>query len=205
MSIVSFFLSLLLRETLLLPYFSCANLPFVFTVRRSSPLPRISTIIATLLPSQCRQCSVRAPSSTKGRARLDTHMDWHYRHNKRARDSEGRGNSRAWFVDAKVGCVSFLLLSLFRARRRVLSSPLADLHFFFSFTLSLALTGLDQRPLHLPRLLPPFLQHPQPFLFQRSCLVGGRRSIRSHSSSSSSSDEEVHRSAGGYESVVSDL
>ncbi|KAL7412047.1 hypothetical protein BDY24DRAFT_394438 [Mrakia frigida] len=66
-----------------------------------APLPRISTIIATLLPSQCRQCSVRAPASAKGRARLDTHMDWHYRHNKRARDSEGRGNSRAWFVDAK--------------------------------------------------------------------------------------------------------
>lgn len=67
-----------------------------------SPLPRVSLILSSLLPNQCLQCGLRAPASRKGKERLDTHLDWHFRLNKRTRESEGRGNSRAWFVDVKV-------------------------------------------------------------------------------------------------------
>lgn len=78
--------------------------------RPISPLPRISPIISTLFPRQCFQCSVRASDDSKGKARLDAHIDWHYRSNNRARNAEGgRGNSRAWFVDAKVRVICHFL------------------------------------------------------------------------------------------------
>ncbi|CED85259.1 mRNA cleavage and polyadenylation factor I/II complex, subunit Pcf11 [Phaffia rhodozyma] len=64
-------------------------------------LPRISSLLSAQLPLQCRQCGLRAPATAKGKAKLDLHLDWHFRQNKRTRESEGRGNSRAWFVDAK--------------------------------------------------------------------------------------------------------
>lgn len=78
-----------------------------------SKLPRISNILTLHLPLQCRICGLRAPQTARGDRHLQLHSDWHSRTAKRARESEseGRGNSRAWFVDAKVRRVSHLFHS----------------------------------------------------------------------------------------------
>ena len=65
-------------------------------------------MLVRLLPATCRQCGLRAPDSVEGKRRLDLHMDWHFRTNKRVREleGEGRGNARAWFVGVDVRALS---------------------------------------------------------------------------------------------------
>ncbi len=48
------------------------------------------------LPVQCRQCSQRFPAGQDAKESVDAHLDWHFRQNKRAKDSVSRGQSRQW-------------------------------------------------------------------------------------------------------------
>ncbi|CAO1617959.1 unnamed protein product [Parajaminaea phylloscopi] len=48
------------------------------------------------LPLRCRQCANRYPEGPSGQKSLDTHIDWHFRQGRRAKDSAARGLSRTW-------------------------------------------------------------------------------------------------------------
>lgn len=48
------------------------------------------------LPLRCRQCANRYPAGPSGQKSLDTHLDWHFRQGRRAKDSAARGISRTW-------------------------------------------------------------------------------------------------------------
>ncbi|CEH13287.1 mRNA cleavage and polyadenylation factor I/II complex, subunit Pcf11 [Ceraceosorus bombacis] len=50
------------------------------------------------LPLQCRQCSNRYPAGDAGQKSMDEHLDWHFRHNRRAKEmaARGQGQSRSW-------------------------------------------------------------------------------------------------------------
>jgi pre-mRNA cleavage complex 2 protein Pcf11 len=66
-------------------------------MQRELPLGSLEAIQFKELPLQCRQCANRYPSGPKGQASMDQHLDWHFRQNRRARDSTARGQSRSWF------------------------------------------------------------------------------------------------------------
>jgi pre-mRNA cleavage complex 2 protein Pcf11 len=66
-------------------------------MQRDIPLGSLQAINFKELPLQCRQCANRYPSSAQGQASMDQHLDWHFRQNRRAKDSAVRGQSRSWF------------------------------------------------------------------------------------------------------------
>jgi pre-mRNA cleavage complex 2 protein Pcf11 len=66
-------------------------------LQKEVPLGSLDAINSKELPLQCRQCTNRYPSGEKGQASLDKHLDWHFRQNRRAKDSAVRGQSRSWF------------------------------------------------------------------------------------------------------------
>lgn len=66
-------------------------------LQKELPLGSLDAIVAKELPLQCRQCANRYPQGEKGQASLDKHLDWHFRQNRRAKDSAVRGQSRSWF------------------------------------------------------------------------------------------------------------
>ncbi|KAN0061413.1 mRNA 3' end processing factor [Thecaphora frezii] len=59
--------------------------------------PAIELLLHKHLPLQCRQCANRYPQGGKGQKGMDEHLDWHFTQNRRARDSQVRGQSRSWF------------------------------------------------------------------------------------------------------------
>lgn len=66
-------------------------------MQKELPLGSLEAINFKELPLQCRQCANRFPSGAKGQASMDQHLDWHFRQNRRAKDSAVRGQSRSWF------------------------------------------------------------------------------------------------------------
>lgn len=66
-------------------------------MQRELPLGSLEAINFKEMPLQCRQCANRYPSGPKGQASMDQHLDWHFRQNRRAKDSAARGQSRSWF------------------------------------------------------------------------------------------------------------
>jgi pre-mRNA cleavage complex 2 protein Pcf11 len=66
-------------------------------LQREIPLGSLDAITNKELPLQCRQCANRYPAGAKGQASLDRHLDWHFRQNRRAKDSAARGQSRSWY------------------------------------------------------------------------------------------------------------
>lgn len=66
-------------------------------LQKEVPLGSLDAISSKELPLQCRQCTNRYPSGDRGQASLDKHLDWHFRQNRRAKDSAVRGQSRSWF------------------------------------------------------------------------------------------------------------
>ncbi|SPO38650.1 related to PCF11 component of pre-mRNA 3`-end processing factor CF I [Pseudozyma flocculosa] len=59
--------------------------------------PALELLLHKHLPLQCRQCANRYPSGGKGQKGMDEHLDWHFTQNRRAKDSQARGQSRSWF------------------------------------------------------------------------------------------------------------
>jgi pre-mRNA cleavage complex 2 protein Pcf11 len=49
-------------------------------------------------PLQCKQCGFRYPKTDKGQAKMDAHLDSHFRQNRKMKERVKRGLSRSWFV-----------------------------------------------------------------------------------------------------------
>lgn len=49
-------------------------------------------------PLQCKQCGFRYPKTDKGQAKMDAHLDAHFRQNRKMKERVKRGLSRSWFV-----------------------------------------------------------------------------------------------------------
>ncbi|CDO71284.1 hypothetical protein BN946_scf184908.g41 [Trametes cinnabarina] len=60
--------------------------------------PPIVNLLYDSLPTQCKQCGVRFPSSTSGKKQFEDHLDMHFRQNRKASQAVGRGYSRSWFI-----------------------------------------------------------------------------------------------------------
>ncbi|KAJ9093538.1 hypothetical protein QFC21_006379 [Naganishia friedmannii] len=54
------------------------------------------------LPNRCSQCAARFAAGKTGKDRLQAHLDWHFRRNRKERESEGRGANRRWLPRAEV-------------------------------------------------------------------------------------------------------
>ncbi|EIM88315.1 uncharacterized protein STEHIDRAFT_167626 [Stereum hirsutum FP-91666 SS1] len=59
--------------------------------------PDISYVYGRL-PVQCKQCGVRFADSVMGKKNMQEHLDMHFKQNRKANESVGRGHSRSWFV-----------------------------------------------------------------------------------------------------------
>ncbi|OZJ05287.1 hypothetical protein BZG36_01956 [Bifiguratus adelaidae] len=60
--------------------------------------PGTVALLYEAYPLQCKQCAMRYPKTAEGQQRMDAHLDWHFRQNRRLKDKGRRGISRAWFV-----------------------------------------------------------------------------------------------------------
>ncbi|KAF9570937.1 hypothetical protein EC968_001188 [Mortierella alpina] len=49
-------------------------------------------------PLQCNQCGYRCPKSTDAQKKMDAHLDWHFRQNRRMKDKAKKSHSRSWLV-----------------------------------------------------------------------------------------------------------
>ncbi|RIA98454.1 hypothetical protein C1645_749917 [Glomus cerebriforme] len=55
-------------------------------------------VIYDALPRQCKQCGFRYPGDEEGKAKMDAHLDWHFRQNRRMKEKSKKAQSRSWFV-----------------------------------------------------------------------------------------------------------
>ncbi|KAI0322485.1 hypothetical protein OF83DRAFT_734251 [Amylostereum chailletii] len=60
--------------------------------------PNIVSLMYDRLPSQCGQCGVRFSETALGKQKMQDHLDTHFRQNRKANQSVGRGHSRSWFI-----------------------------------------------------------------------------------------------------------
>ncbi|KAI8820170.1 uncharacterized protein EV422DRAFT_81543 [Fimicolochytrium jonesii] len=60
--------------------------------------PNAVTLLYEGLDLQCRQCGTRHRRDENGRAKMDAHLDWHFRQNRRLKDKAKKAISRDWFV-----------------------------------------------------------------------------------------------------------
>ncbi|KAF9932838.1 hypothetical protein FBU30_007168 [Linnemannia zychae] len=49
-------------------------------------------------PLQCNQCGYRCPKSADAQKKMDSHLDWHFRQNRRLKDKAKKSHSRSWLV-----------------------------------------------------------------------------------------------------------
>ncbi|KAF9280013.1 hypothetical protein BGZ68_007554 [Mortierella alpina] len=49
-------------------------------------------------PLQCNQCGYRCPKSADAQKKMDAHLDWHFRQNRRLKDKAKKSHSRSWLV-----------------------------------------------------------------------------------------------------------
>ncbi|KAF9433152.1 hypothetical protein BGZ76_009821 [Entomortierella beljakovae] len=49
-------------------------------------------------PLQCNQCGYRCPRSADAQKKMDAHLDWHFRQNRRMKDKAKKSHSRSWLV-----------------------------------------------------------------------------------------------------------
>ncbi|KAF9970839.1 hypothetical protein BGZ73_006383 [Actinomortierella ambigua] len=49
-------------------------------------------------PLQCNQCGYRIPKSDEAQKKMDAHLDWHFRQNRRMKDKAKKSYSRSWLV-----------------------------------------------------------------------------------------------------------
>ncbi len=68
-------------------------------LERTATDDRIHTLPTSHMPQRCKQCGIRFP---EGDAKMQAHMDWHFRRNRKERESEGRGAHRRWLLRAEV-------------------------------------------------------------------------------------------------------
>ncbi|KAI8636762.1 hypothetical protein BD408DRAFT_406935 [Parasitella parasitica] len=60
--------------------------------------PGAVELLYSAQPLQCKQCGFRYPKTEKGQAKMDAHLDSHFRQNRKMKERVKRGLSRSWFV-----------------------------------------------------------------------------------------------------------
>ncbi|CAG8784429.1 43389_t:CDS:2, partial [Gigaspora margarita] len=58
----------------------------------------VTAILYDALPLQCKQCGFRYARDEGGKAKMDAHLDWHFRQNRRMKEKAKKAQSRSWFV-----------------------------------------------------------------------------------------------------------
>ncbi|CAG8669655.1 6757_t:CDS:10 [Rhizophagus irregularis] len=58
----------------------------------------VVAVIYDALPRQCKQCGFRYSGDDEGKAKMDAHLDWHFRQNRRMKEKSKKAQSRSWFV-----------------------------------------------------------------------------------------------------------
>ncbi|CAG8477860.1 19026_t:CDS:10, partial [Racocetra fulgida] len=58
----------------------------------------VIAILYDALPLQCKQCGFRYARDEGGKAKMDAHLDWHFRQNRRMKEKAKKAQSRSWFV-----------------------------------------------------------------------------------------------------------
>jgi pre-mRNA cleavage complex 2 protein Pcf11 len=64
--------------------------------------PNIVHFLYDCMPVQCKQCGLRFSDTLQGKKAMQEHLDMHFRQNRKASQSVGRGYSRSWFLGAEV-------------------------------------------------------------------------------------------------------
>ncbi|KAJ3025934.1 hypothetical protein HK097_006564, partial [Rhizophlyctis rosea] len=64
----------------------------------AKPHPSAITTLYDALSLQCRQCGTRYKRSEEGKKRMDTHLDWHFRQNRRMKEKGKKAVSREWYL-----------------------------------------------------------------------------------------------------------
>ncbi|CAG8553559.1 7051_t:CDS:2, partial [Dentiscutata heterogama] len=59
----------------------------------------VIAILYDALPLQCKQCGFRYARNEGGKAKMDAHLDWHFRQNRRMKEKAKKAQSRSWFVN----------------------------------------------------------------------------------------------------------
>src|ERR1700744_5193384 len=65
------------------------------------------------MPVQCKQCGLRFSDTAQGKKTMQEHLDMHFRQNRKASQSVGRGHSRSWFLGAEVSSARVFLSTEF--------------------------------------------------------------------------------------------
>ena len=60
------------------------------------------SILYDAYPSQCKQCGFRYAKTEEGKAKMDAHLDRHFRQNRRMKEKAKKAQTRAWFVSKEV-------------------------------------------------------------------------------------------------------
>ncbi|KAI0251274.1 hypothetical protein BJV78DRAFT_1126657 [Lactifluus subvellereus] len=60
--------------------------------------PNIVHFLYDRMPVQCKQCGLRFSDTVQGKKTMQEHLDMHFRQNRKASQSVGRGHSRSWFL-----------------------------------------------------------------------------------------------------------
>lgn len=63
----------------------------LYVSKELTPSPR--SLPSSQLPERCRTCGIRMP---EGEEKMQAHMDWHFRRNRKDREGQGRGAHRKW-------------------------------------------------------------------------------------------------------------
>ncbi|KAI8968386.1 hypothetical protein BDF20DRAFT_916922 [Mycotypha africana] len=73
--------------------------PFILESKDLQRLrPGAIELLYSAEPLQCKQCGLRYPETEKGQAKMDAHLDAHFRQNRKMKERVKRGLSRSWFV-----------------------------------------------------------------------------------------------------------
>ncbi|KAF8505646.1 hypothetical protein F5888DRAFT_1650740 [Russula emetica] len=63
--------------------------------------PNIVHFLYDRMPVQCKQCGLRFSDTAQDKRTMQEHLDMHFRQNRKASQSVGRGHSRSWFLGAE--------------------------------------------------------------------------------------------------------
>jgi pre-mRNA cleavage complex 2 protein Pcf11 len=88
----------------------------IFCARRLAQLfyrhrPNIVHFLYDCMPVQCKQCGLRFSDTSQGKKAMQEHLDMHFRQNRKASQSVGRGYSRSWFLGAEVSSARLPILN----------------------------------------------------------------------------------------------
>ncbi|KAJ1982291.1 mRNA 3' end processing factor [Dimargaris verticillata] len=60
--------------------------------------PGLAEKLYSAYPGQCKQCAIRFRATEDGKRQYQAHLDWHFRRNRRLKESKRRAQPRGWFL-----------------------------------------------------------------------------------------------------------